>query len=506
MPVTPSVSSPSDRDDGAFRPRFPMASARRDRFRTGLLHRCKSCATVSANEFTSNNEVNTRMSGAMTRRRLLTLGGGLAVAGGTSACSSPLASGLTGSQPDPADVVFWNLFTGGDGANMVRMEDAFRRDHRGTTVEATILGWGNPYYTKLALATASGTPPDVGISHLSRLPLLAAAGLLEPVGAAGLSDLGVTADRFTPAAWNKATVDGTVYAVPLDTHPFVLFYNVDLARRAGLLDAAGDGLKPMKGKDDFVDALKAMKDAGASYGAAMSITADPSTAWRCFSMVYSGLAGPVVTDSGTTVDIVDDAMEETFAFLRGLTARGLMPENLNGSGANVLFSTGKAGFLFDGEWQIPSYRLVKDLSFDVVPFPALLGPKPVAYADSHALVVPRNHRRSPVRAARAAQFIRSLLDNSATWAHGGHVPAWLPIQRSKEFLGQSPQRNYVQAAFDARYDPVAWYTGAGSDFQNTVGGTIIEVLAGRLGPRKAVDAMRADLRRYTTARPPVTMK
>ncbi|MFD1271077.1 ABC transporter substrate-binding protein [Streptomyces kaempferi] len=121
------------------------------------------------------------MSGAMARRRFLALSGGLALTGGLAACSSPLASGLTGSQPNTADVIFWNLFTGGDGANMVLMEKAFRKANPGTTVEATILGWGNPYYTKLALATASGTPPDVGITHLSRLPLLAASGLLEPI-------------------------------------------------------------------------------------------------------------------------------------------------------------------------------------------------------------------------------------------------------------------------------------------------------------------------------------
>ncbi|MGW0871035.1 extracellular solute-binding protein [Streptomyces sp. NPDC002740] len=101
-------------------------------------------------------------------------------------------SGLAGTQPNTADVIFWNLFTGGDGANMVLMEDAFRKANPGTSVEATILGWGNPYYTKLALATASGTPPDVGITHLSRLPLLAASGLLEPIESTGVEDLGIT--------------------------------------------------------------------------------------------------------------------------------------------------------------------------------------------------------------------------------------------------------------------------------------------------------------------------
>jgi multiple sugar transport system substrate-binding protein len=443
------------------------------------------------------------MSGALGRRRFLALGGGLALSGGLAACSSPLATGLSGAQPDTADVIYWNLFTGGDGANMALMEDAFRRSHPGLSVEATILGWGNPYYTKLALATASGTPPDVGISHLSRLPLLAASGLLEPMQDAGVGELGITADKFTPAAWRKATVDGTVYAVPLDTHPFVLFYNADLAKKAGLLNAAGDDLKPIKGATAFLDALKAMKDAGAQYGAVMSTTADPATCWRYFSMIYSGIAGPLVTDAGTKIAVDDDAARSTFAFMQSLTAGGLMPKSLTGSGVNALFSTGKAGFLFDGEWQIPTYRMVKGFHFNVVPFPALLGPKPVAYADSHSLVIPRSGKRSAARTAHAALFIKSLLDNSATWAHGGHVPAWLPTQRSKAFLDQSPQRNYVQAAFDAVYDPVAWYTGAGSDFQNTVGATVIEVIAGRLSPKSAVSQLRSDLKRYTTARPPV---
>lgn len=443
----------------------------------------------------------------MARRRFLALGGGLALTGGLAACSSPLASGLTGSQPNTADVIFWNLFTGGDGANMVLMEKAFQKANPGTTVEATILGWGNPYYTKLALATASGTPPDVGITHLSRLPLLAASGLLQPIERTPLGELGVTEDKFTPAAWNNATVDGTVYAIPLDTHPFVLYYNVDIARKAGLLNSAGDGLVPLKGKADFLDAVKAMKNAGgAKFGAVMSITADPSTAWRFFSMVYSGLAGPIVTDSGTKIAIDDEAMQETVAFMQSLTGPGLMPKNLTGAGANALFSTGKSGFLFDGEWQIPSYRAVKNLKFNVVPFPALLGSKPVAYADSHALILPRNDRGDETRTRNASKFVKSLLDSSAVWAEGGHIPAWLPTQRSKAFLGQSPQRNYVQAAFNARYDPVAWYTGAGSDFQGVIGGTVIEALAGRISPKGMAASMRSALKRYTTSRPPVTMK
>src|SRR6201996_8207568 len=171
----------------------------------------------------------------VSRRQFLAIGGGVALTGALSACASPMVTSITGGQPDPADVIYWNLFGGGDGINMTRMVQTFQKTSR-LSVESTLLSWGNPYYTKLALAASSGRPPDVAISHLSRLPLLAEAGLVEPPEDAGIAAAGITKDKFTPAAWKKATVQGTVYAVPLDTHPFVMFYNVDLARKAGLLN------------------------------------------------------------------------------------------------------------------------------------------------------------------------------------------------------------------------------------------------------------------------------
>jgi multiple sugar transport system substrate-binding protein len=438
----------------------------------------------------------------LSRRQFLAAGGGLTLAGMLSACGSPVATSFTGAQPQTADVIFWHLFGGGDGANMATMVKKYQKStHR--SVEATLLSWGNPYYTKLALAASSGRPPDVGIAHLSRLPLLAEAGLLQPIGEQ-FHSVGITEDKFTPAAWKKATVGGTTYAVPLDTHPFVLYYNTALAKKAGLLDASGDRLKPMSGADDFRSALKAMKDASGQFGAVATITADPSTCWRLFSMVYQGAAGPIVSDQGTKVTIDDHAMEEAFAFLRSLTAQKLMPSTATATTASSLFSQGKAGFLFDGVWQLPTYRTVKGLKFNIEPFPPLLGSKPVAYADSHALVIPKSSSRSPKRTTDAVHFIKGLLDQSAIWADGGHVPAWLPVQKSAEFRAMKPQSNYTEAAFNAVYDPVGWYTGAGSDFQTAVGSVVASVLTGATSPKQGVSSMKNNLKTFSTARPPVT--
>ncbi len=197
-------------------------------------------------------------------------------------------------------------------------------------------------------------------------------------------------------------------------------------------------------------------------------------------------------------------MEETFAFLQSLTGDlALMPRTATSTTSSTLFSNGEVGFLFDGVWQLPTYRDVEGLDFNVVPFPALLGPEPVAYADSHALVVPTNAERSPERTTAAVRFVKGLLDQSLTWAEGGHVPAWLPVQQSEEFLELDPQSNYTEAAFNAVYDPPGWYTGAGSDFQTAMGSVIASVLTGATDPARGVDAMTTSLEEFSTARPPV---
>ena len=446
------------------------------------------------------------MATSLTRRDLLKAGGGLAAAGLVTGCSSPLATSLFGSQPATADVLFWHLFGGGDGANMTTMVGDVEKDAR-ISVEPTLLSWGNPYYTKLSLAATSGRPPDVAVAHLSRLPLLARAGLLRPLQDAGVAQAGIVKDKFTPAAWEKATVDGTPYAVPLDTHPFVLFYNVDLARKANLLGDDG-GLRPLAGKTEFVGALEAMKKAGAEYGAISANTTDPTTNWRWFMTLYAGLVGrdkPVVDDLGTRLTLDRDAAEQVFAFMQDLTGKsGLMPGTATPVTVSTLFGQGKAGFLFDGVWQIPTYRGLKNLHFDVRPFGKILGDTAASYADSHSLVFPRRSSYSDRRSRDAVDFVHGLLEHSLTWADGGHVPAWLPTQHSAAFEKLKPQSGYVQAAFDAVYDPPGWYTGAGSDFQTAMGSVISSVLGGHMSPRAGVDAMTSSLRTFSTARPPVS--
>ncbi|WP_265446427.1 extracellular solute-binding protein [Flexivirga meconopsidis] len=437
---------------------------------------------------------------SVNRRMVLGAGAG-SLATLLAGCGSPVATGLFGAAPPTRTLTYWNLFAGGDGANMQTMEDAYRKAHPDVRLDSTVLSWGTPYYTKLSLATSGGAPPDVAVVHLSRLDTLAKAGLVSSLSPDELANAGLPTDNFTPAALQKATVDGTVRAVPLDTHPFVMFYNVEVCRKAGLLDGSGK-LKPINGPQELTAALRAAQRVTGQYGGVVTITNDPSTNWRFFATLYYQLGGTVVADSGTRITLDDDKAVQALTFMQSLTRSGLLPKSVDPGGTTSLFSTGKAGFLFDGEWQIPTYRDTP-VRFDVVPVPHVFGPKLVAFADSHSLVIPRNGAMDAERRSIALGFIKSLLDSSMTWAQGGHIPAWLPVRESPEFDKLRPQANYVEAATAARYDPPGWYSGAGSQFENIVGAAVAASQTTSQTPAGAVRAMRSGLQPYVTAIPPV---
>jgi multiple sugar transport system substrate-binding protein len=438
---------------------------------------------------------------SFSRRRFLQaslLGaGGLALGG----CGT-LAAGVTGAPVAPGTVTFWDLFGGGDGARMATMLAKFGSQHPELGLQHVTLAWGNPYYTKLSLATLGAQPPDVGVSHASRLPISQAGGLLQELTPDVLAKHGLTPDKFDAKALQACTINGKLYALPLDTHPFVLFYNTDICKKAGLLDADGN-LKPLEGPDAFVDALTRAQKAGAQWGGVAGIENDTATNWRFFQSLYAQLGGQTLADQGRQVVLDDAKATQVLAYLRDLSVtKKLMPSSVDYGGAVALFASGKAGFFLQGEWEITTFQTAKT-PFSMTLFPNVFGgSKYAVQADSHTLVVPARGN-DPARTDRALPFIRSILDQSLTWAQGGHIPAWLPVAQSAEYKQLKPQSNYAAAAPAAVIDPPAWYSGSGSNFEIIMGSAIATVRSGQRPPDAAVSAMRAGLQTYAKTPPPV---
>jgi len=143
------------------------------------------------------------------------------------------------------------------------------------------------------------------------------------------------------------------------------------------------------------------------------------------------------------------------------------------------------------------------MPFGMTLVPNIFGGAYAVQADSHTLVVPRGGAAAEGQLDRSLGFIKSMLDQSMTWAQGGHIPAWLPVAQSDEFKKLLPQANYAAAADAAVYDPPGWYSGSGSDFEIIMGSAIGAVEAGQMAPDAAITQIRSKLATLAAAASPV---
>jgi multiple sugar transport system substrate-binding protein len=434
------------------------------------------------------------MEQGITRRSLIAGGGALGVAAllGVAVKGNPFAGG-------DKTLAFWHLFGGGDGARMTAMVDKVKAQDPESDIRPLILPWGNPYYTKLSIAAVGGRPPDVAIAHATRLVEFAPAGLLEPLDDELLDRHGIGPDKFLEKAWKLGTFNGRQYAIPLDTHPFVLYYNTKLAKQAGLLDGKGV-LKDMDGDGALLDAFQAVKSKTKATGLVMETRG--VTPWRLFLTLYSQLGGkPVISASGTELTLEDDKALKALQWMAEPHKRGAGGQDLDYQASVALFGNQTAGFLFNGEWEVTTYQAQK-LPFDMRPVPTLFD-TPANQADSHTFVIPRNASRSPEKLDAAVQFIAALVKQSLNWSEGGHVPAYKPVFDSAAYKKLSPQSHYAEAATRVVVDPAAWYSGSGSNLEAQAGTAFQPVVTGAASPQQGLASFRTALEKLVKVPPPV---
>jgi multiple sugar transport system substrate-binding protein len=406
---------------------------------------------------------------------------------------------------NPETLVFWNLFGGGDGVRMQAMEAGYAKQHGGSSaLQATTFAWGNPYYSKVTLATVGNKPPDVAIAHLTRAKPLWDGDLLDPITADDLGSVGLKASDFNQKAWAAQKTDGNNIAIPLDTHPFVLFYNIDVCKKAGLIESDGVTLKNLDGMDAFESALAAVsKVTGGTALNVANVVPETATPWRFFWTMYNQIDGatPFISDGGAKLTVNEDAYNEVTSRTQQWVKQGWMNKALDYATAQSLMFDGKAGFFMQGEWEISTAQSIKGLKFGMAPIPQLYD-KPATQADAHTFILPKKDR-TPAQRKQAMLFIKQMLEQSLTWAEGGHVPAYMPTFDSTAYKELKPQSNYAAAAETAVFDDAAWYGGSGSTFEGTVGAQLALVQQGSSSPAQALSAIKSQLATYLNTPSPL---
>lgn len=331
------------------------------------------------------------------------------------------------------EIVFWSLLGGGDGELIDSMIEEYNAMNTGYTVKHYVQDWGE-YYNKLSFAVLSGEAPDVGISHVTRLMQLADQGVIEPLENVAGADK-IDWSNFINEVDKKAQVNGTAYAVPLDLHGFLLYYNTEILTEAGVISSPEE--KPeINNFEDFLAALSKVKALEANTNdnkdddimpLALQTDGDvPYKVWYTFYLQSGGT--PLLSEDGNELTIDDAASEKAIEALLTLYNEGYAGV-FNNQWED--FKAGKSAFIINLTSDLLVFNTALEGNMGVMGLPAFFDNNKT-FADSHSFIVPVKEKRSPEKEEAIIDFINWMV-NSGKWMQTGHLPTTKTVYESEEY-------------------------------------------------------------------------
>lgn len=413
-----------------------------------------------------------------------------------TAMVASIGSWATSAQAEET-VIWWDFLGGGDGVRMKQMIDDFNQAHAGSIrIDATTLEWGTPFYARVQTAAAIGEASDIMTYHASRIPLALTQGVLDEITAADWEAMGLSEADFASATWEAVTSDGQQYAVPLDTHPIVLYYNRDLLRAAGRLNDDGTPMGLDSG-ENFTATLQALKDSGVQFPLG-SVTASGDFMFRTIYSLMCQQDGELMTDGEFLVGDNAEKLENALSVLAGWTNDGLQSRYTDYPATVALFTSGQAAFMINGVWEVPTMTdlAAQNNLFDwgAIELPVIFD-RPCTYADSHAFAIPKNQGREMTAEKRAAvlEVISWMAKNSLFWATAGHIPAYEPVTSSAEYQAMEPNATYSTLTENMIFDPRSPLAGIAGPIFGVMSTYYVPTLNGEMAPAEAVEGIREEL-------------
>lgn len=394
------------------------------------------------------------------------------------------------------NVTWWDFLSGGDGVRMKALISRFNEEHPDIKVTGTTLEWGIPFYTKVRTAVAVNQGPDVMTYHLSRMPLGLEEGVLDEITEEDLTNAGLAkADFFEASVDAASSDDGKLHAVPFDIHSIVLYYNKSFLEGSRFLDADGK-LTGIESLSDFEEALQLAKEKGSTAPVSYA-TGDDGGSYRVFYTLLRQQGGELI--AGDEV-LPGDNLEKAAKAIEVMTkwgTNGWQPEQAAYEASVALFTSGKAAFMLNGVWEVPTMADMAEkgtLGFEwgAVQVPNLMGTM-TTWADSHAFAIPKNNSMSPEKRKAVMTVIGWMEKNAISWANAGHIPAYKPVAESEEFKKMEPNATYSALADGASYDPRSPIAGVASPAYDAAINVISPAIHGYAEPMAAAEQVKADL-------------
>ncbi len=374
----------------------------------------------------------------------------------------------------PVEILFWNPFGGGEGDYVGQIIKDFNESQQGIVVRQLRLE-SNEYYVRLSTALSFGKGPDVAVAHADRVSPFVKAKQIIPLD--GLAQLaGLDFSHIEPTNRNSVVYNRETYAVPIDTHFHMLYYNKDLLAKAGLdEDEVVSKLRHLT-PQEFMDFLTLLQN---RLPGVQPLAVNTPFFQEPFLDMYYEAGGELLTPDMKHAAINNDKALGVLRFYQKLFASGL--SDLNDKTPWDTFHNGQAIFWMGGIWEAGHH--LKDSSFQsgITELPSLFGGNK-QWGSSHTLVIPTYVTKEKQLAAMA--FIRYFSEvGSLTWGEAGHVPANSTVQNDSHYQNLPYRKLFLESSRHVKLAPntdkySALYTVLSEELQN--------IIANRQDPKKGL--------------------
>lgn len=376
----------------------------------------------------------------------------LVMAGCSSGTKDSGASGSTGTETPkteskgsaPVEITFWNMFGGGEGDFVDQIIKGFNDSQKEVSVKQLRLE-SNEYYAKLSTALSSSKGPDVAVAHVDRISPFVKAKQIVPVDELA-NKVGFDLKQITESNIASVTYDGKPYAVPLDTHFHMFYYNKDILKKADLLNEDGT---PKLGEMTPEGFEKTLADIHAKVPDVQALAVNTPYFQEPFLNMYYEAGGDILNADMTKAAINNDKALKVLNFYMDLYKNKY--SDLNDKTPWDTFHNGKAAFWFGGVWEAGLLLGDKSLNIGAMPLPPIFGSQ-THWASSHTLVIPSYV--SPEKQEAAAKFMKYFSEvGGKTWGQAGHVPANSNVTASEEYKSLPYRNEFIEAQKTVKFAP-----------------------------------------------------
>jgi multiple sugar transport system substrate-binding protein len=306
----------------------------------------------------------------------------------------------------------------------------------GRKIELIPVGSQKDHMTKLATAFAAGAPPELFIVNFRRFGQFAGKGVLEPLGPALAATGGFDPDDFYAPALEAFQVDGAQVCVPQNVSSLVVYYNRKVFETYKV---------PLPGADWSLNkfiaaAMRLTRDTDGDHKRDLyGLGIDP-TLIRLAPFVW--LFGGELVDNvqrPTRIALLEGRARQALGMIKSLAPSAVPPhEEHKAIDEEARFAQGKLAMLLHSRRLTPTLREVKDLDWDVAPFPPSNGRQVGAlHADAYCLSRKGANREAAIH---FAAFALGIEGQTIVARSGRTVPSRKVVAESDAFLapGQRP--------------------------------------------------------------------